>query len=416
MLIRKRIFILLIASIFLFTSCGRKNSPFVQSGEYLCVSIKNLMQEVHKKIAAGESLPDEMNNLGGITWLEGYVVDPQNSDIILFGKKIENRPSYQLSDLLDSFINVYADSAAPYCSLDPRPESILKINQVFNSSVLTGKSLDEKAAILSDAIGPQMTVIGGIPRNSNHAFVMIDADYHMKKVSQGLVKLKGITSCLDQRLNAAKDSSSGLKDDLTSSSMSRFWFHIKPKDDNVYPNFLESDNIVYISECPVVLLTENQVSDEKGILSDKKQDNPVAIEFAKSMSVNFSKLTDSVKVYAELENLFRLNALLRAAKFKLDNSDIYKSICRSTEGLSYSSKNEMPVSLPGLVNLKEYKVEKKEKKSIVTESSLFMVCGGVGMEMDVQKESLAKEITLANFQNKVIQFRPDKNACIWTVN
>jgi len=405
---------------FLLTSCGKKKNSetaFINmSGEHICVSIKNLIKEVNRRVNAGEVLSENIKNLGGVSWLEGYVVDSLNSDIILVGKNQKNRPPYQLSDLMDNYKNVFENNTPPYCSLDPKPENILKLNQVFNSNLLKGKTIDEKVAILSEAIGGQMTVIGGIPKNSNHAFVMINADYHMKKVTQGLIKLPGIMSCIDLRMKEAKESGRMNISDPNSSSMSRFWFHIKEKDNKVYPNFIESKNIVCIAECPIVLLTESQIADEKGNLNDdKKKDNPITIEFAKTMSNNFSKLTDSVKVYAELENLFRLNSLLRAAKFRLENSRTCKNIDGLINSISYASNNEMPESLPGLVNLKEYKVSKKDKNYISTETSIFMVCGGVEMNMKVKNESIVQEESLGIFQNKVVHYRPNNDAYIWNI-
>jgi len=354
--------------------------------------------------------------LGGISWLEGYVLDNNNSDIILYGKELKTRPPYQLGDLFDNFRNVFENDVAPYCSLDPKPENILKLNQVLKSDIYAKKDIDSKADMLSEAIGDQMIVVGGVPRNSNHAFVMIEADYHMKKVSQGLVKLNGITSCLDLTINEANDSTASDKSDPSKMSMSRYWFHIKANDNKVYPNFWESDNIVSISECPVVLLTEKQIADEEGNLSDDTDENPISETFAKEMSDNFSKLTDSVEVYAELENLFRLNALLKAAKFRIQNSASTEKIKTLINSLSYSSKNEMPESLPGLVNLKEYTKRTQGEDFISTQKNLFMVCGGVGMEMKVKKESLIKKVELKKFQNRVVQLRPNKRAYIWKVN
>jgi len=397
------------------TACSRnKEEPaaVLISGEHICISLVNLMKEVHKRASAGGAIPEDITHLGGISWLEGYVVDTKKSDIILYGKKVPHRPPYQLGDLIDNFKNVFENNVDPYCSLDPKPENILRLNQVLQSKSYVKKDMDGKAALLSEAIGDQMTVVGGVPRNSNHAFVMIEADYHMKKVSQGLVTLPGITSCLDLSLEHAKNGKlEGDKD-----NMSRFWFYIKPNDKKPYPNFLENDQIVQISECPVVLLTERQVADEKGKLSDDKKEDPIARQFARNMTEGFSKSTELVKSYAELENLFRLHALMKAAKFRLQNSPQIQNVNQAMNRVSYSSKNVMPDSLPGLVNMKEYKERKEEKDKIITRTILFMVCGGVGMNMKVEKENLSREVTLAKFQNKVIELRPDNDAYTWKVN
>ena len=58
--------------------------------------------------------------------------------------------------------------------------------------------------VLREAVGPQKVLVGGVPTNSRHGHVMIDADYHMKRVSQGHVKVPDVTSAIDLSLNSDK--------------------------------------------------------------------------------------------------------------------------------------------------------------------------------------------------------------------
>lgn len=401
-------------------SCGKRRKPETSAitiaGEHICVSLKNLCNEVISKADLGEPIPEEYLHLGGISWLEGYVVDDKNKDIILFGKSSNNRPPYNLSDILDSYKNVFNNEVAPYCSLDPRPENILKLNSVVRSNLLNRKDINEMYAILTEAVGEQMTVVGGVPQNSNHAFVMIDADYHMKKVSQGLINLSGITSCINIRLNKAKEGNYAQGSVDPEISMSRFWFHIKPRDTKPYPNFLENTNIVYISECPVVLLTEKQISDEKGNLKDSKIESPVARTFAGNMSESFSKLVDSVKVYAELENLYRLNALFKATKYKIENTNTIRDISSLVNRLAYTSKSQLPKSLPGLVNIKGFEARTNKNRGYGISTQFYMACGGVEMDMKVDQANIMGISELKALRSRIIKARPNNEAITWKVN
>jgi hypothetical protein len=65
-------------------------------GEYICISLVNYMSAVNEKIAAKETLPGEMETLYGMSWIDGYVLEPAHNDIILVGKKIKNRPVFHL--------------------------------------------------------------------------------------------------------------------------------------------------------------------------------------------------------------------------------------------------------------------------------------------------------------------------------
>lgn len=302
------VFLLLLA-----VSCDMVKNPSRVvdiSGEYTCMSLTGYFSELNRLVHAGEAIPDELEKLNGLSWLAGYAVDETNNDIVLIGKNQPTRPAYHAEDLIVNLQNVFDSTAAPYCSLDPIPENVLRLNQC-----LAAKTDDFESTIKAcrEAIGGQKVVVGGVPRNSCHARIMIYADYDMKKLSQGLIKDTGIRSCIDF---SVQDSARRNNNPELGSSMSRFWFHIKESSMlSNYPNFVENNGFVLINECPVVVLTEKQISDEKGNLSDNKRgEDKTAEAFASEMSDKFSELTDKYEVFAELENMFRLQACLRAMK------------------------------------------------------------------------------------------------------
>ena len=207
----------------------------------LCLSLSVLSKQVTEALADKSALSDEIRNLCGIGYLEGFIVDESgDKDIILVGCQSKERPSLYLDDLIVNMRNVGLSEQFPYRSLDPRSEDILALNKLFNLE-RTLKSQEEKDAFftkLVSTVGPQQVVVGGVPRNSRHAHVMIDADYHMKKVSQGHVEVPGVTSSLDRSLDEAKKA---ILDGAASAdegvSMARFWFHIDPceTNDSNYP-------------------------------------------------------------------------------------------------------------------------------------------------------------------------------------
>ena len=71
-------------------------------------------------------------------------------------------------------------------------------------------------------------------------------------------------------------------------TMSRFWFHIQPN----MPTFEEDEGAVNIDRCAVALLTEKQVQSADGQLRDDlKAEDPIAKQFAETMSHHFTNLT-----------------------------------------------------------------------------------------------------------------------------
>jgi hypothetical protein len=124
----------------------------------------------------------------------------------------------------------------PFCSLDPQKGAMGSVNLVMRDVEASRLENDaeRKRTIqrLAEALGPQQVRVGGVPRDVRLAHVMIDADYHMKKVSQGHLTLSGVQSCSRIGLERQKHP----------------------------PTFVEASGIVEIENCAMVVLTERQVS------------------------------------------------------------------------------------------------------------------------------------------------------------
>jgi hypothetical protein len=378
------------------------------SGEYACMSVSGYFREINRILQAGETIPVELEKLNGLSLLAGYAIDPDNNDIVLIGKNQASRPAYHAEDLIVNLQNVFDSTAAPYCSLDPIPENILRLNEC-----LSAKTGDFETTIKAcrEAIGGQKVVVGGVPRNSRHAQIMIYADYDMKKLSQGLIKDAGISSCIDL---SVQDSARRNNNPDLGSSMSRFWFHIKESSMlSNYPNFVENNGFVLINECPVVVLTEKQISDANGNLSDNKHESAEA--FAKGMSDQFSELAKKYEVFAELENMFRLQACLRALKTGESIKEAGIDLSSLSGFRIKPGSDELPETLPGLVNYKTFEKTTATNEGKLVQSHLYLVAGGVSQEMKVKASNLMNDLSLSQMKATVLQAKPKKESIFWTV-
>jgi len=412
-------------------------------GEYICVSLNQLIDDINFKklqlkkdsidstsndtIPSANLIEPSVDSLYGISWIEGYLVDTENKDIIIVGKSISSRPACHAEDIIINLQNVFDSLQPPYCSLDPKSENIKKMQGIDKAKL----DFEELVMAQKEAIGGQMVVVGGVPKNSHHAKVMIYADYDMKKISQGLLKAKGIPSTIDiSVIESEKNSTSDSflsrtwskirmfferlfksVSENSKSSMSRFWFHIKKNDNSVYPNFIESDNILFIRECPVVVLTEKQAVDKEGNLSDDtKADDEVAEIFAMNFSHNFSGITTTNCIFAELENLFRIQALFRALKYNNVINKLKSDVLSKIKG-NYASGDYLPESLPGLVN---YKITQAKSNDGYTNSQLYMVSGGVSMETVISGKSFSVNKNMVTLKRKILAERFQSKTSFWT--
>lgn len=379
--------------------------------ERVCLSLRMLAIEARANLGS-----DTVKNLGGIGWFEGYVIDRENRDIILVGRRSEKWPCLHLDDLVVNIRNVWNREPHPYCSLNPRGADVLNLNKIASKAGIV-TSVEQMHALfrqIKNIWGPQEVIVRGVPRNSRHAHVMIDADYHMKKLSQGSAEVEGVHSYIDFALAQAQKmiEQEGAAPAL-GVSMSRFWFHIGKGE----PTYQESQDIICLEKCSVVVLTEKQRAAEDGTLFDSGGDDPYARKFAQCLSEQFEYADTVVPKYADLENLFRLSALLRAMHFRKAIEEANLDFRFYLKDFDYQMETLMEPSLPGLVNSKEGRGVVTKGGSIYQYVLFPIVCGGVSMEIPVSPEQFKSTETkrLYELRQAVLKFRPKQNALWWAL-
>ena len=390
--------------------------PLLSDGaERVCLSLRVLAERTITAIKENRSIPSECANLSGIGFLEGFVIPDEEEDIILIGQRSKTRPPLRLDDLIVN-MRAISQTAYPYCSLDPRNEDTKKLQALFTETRRAESPSDMQSFFerVQETVGPQQVVIGGVPRESRHAHVMIDADYHMKKVSQGRIQLPNVSSYLDRSLDEAKKDIIKNRRVLGSSiSMARFWFHLAADS----PTFQKDEVTVLLENCDVVVLTEKQAANKSGERRDVGEDDPIAKAFAENLSQELPSLTLIVPIYAELENLFRLRALLLAMNESIHIPSGKFRFATYLKDYVYQDERPMPDSLDGLANSRQWKHSFMEG-NIRYELALYpIICGGVGMDMKIsEKNFIAPRQTRENtLRKKVMDKRPARNSLSWTL-
>ncbi len=394
----------------LLSLCGGNRAAFASRDEEVCLSLSAVSRKAAVAIKAGRALPWEVECLGGIGWLTGYVLDPVAHDVILVGRQSSSRPSLHFEDLVVNLRNTWGQHAHPYCSLDPRRQDVQAVNALFQS-VPVISSLEQMQGLyahLKSLWGPQQVVVGGVPDSSRHARVMIAADYHMKQFSQGHVTVPEVTSYFDLGLQDMKRAlRSGNTVAAQRTSMARFWFHLGAGE----PAYYTSNGLVWLERCSVVLLTENQRAATDGTLHDSGEEDPIALTFAGQVTREYARLGRRATIYEDMENLYRLSAVLRAAHFRSATDEAGFSPHFLLHQVGFRSPKPLPPTLPGLVNGRQETVPVSGGAYLLHP----MVCGGVGMEMRLTRACFktapvgwAERIRLAALRN-----RPDAEALCW---
>lgn len=378
--------------------------------ERVGVSLRTLSERASRALSHNTPLPKEVQNLDGIGYVEGYIVDDSGEkDVILIGLRSKprsepgskGRPTLRLDDLIVNMRNVGKNAGYPLCSLNPRPQNLKALQAyVATPRAVTPSGLNAVIKRVASILGPQDVIVGGVPRNSRHAHVMIEADYHMKKVSQGHITVPGVKSYLDRCLQAARGKSGG----GMTFGMGRFWFHVARN----APTYQEGNGIVWLDNCDVVVFTEKQRTTASGRPYDVQEDDPIAIAFKDELSKAIPKLTATVPVYGDLEKLYRLRALLLAMQFRGALRAAGMDSVTFLREYEYQDEKRMAPSLPALVN---YKLPASGV------GYLPVVCGGVGMDMEVRESSFGsdKRTRLFRVRLAVLRARPSERSLSWVV-
>lgn len=387
-----------------------KLSP-IHTGEKRCLSLRTLISQAREAVSTNKPIRDDVLHLGGIGRIEGFTIDRDRNDIILVGRYEPDRPALHLDDLVVMLRNVRHGETYPYCSLETASENTRKVSRMLKNRPQspTEEELDRYCAGLQNATGQQTIIVKGVPRDSHMAHIMVDADYLMKRIGQGLERMDGVESRLEMRNEYVESlARRGDMEPGSHETVTRHWFHVEED-----PSFIERDDIVYLKKCGVCLLTELQRVTRDGKLVGTGKEDVSADAWASHFTKFFVK-TD-VRVFRELNNLYRLLAVCHALHYRDAANRAGLDLSFLLTDYPYQASKPMPSSKPGLANYRVTELKDDRQRFISMHCS--MLCGGVNMDMHVSAtgaepdDRVSHELIL--LRSSAIDARPDMESAWW---
>lgn len=395
------------------------------SASLRAVSLKILEAEAENCMRRAKCTKDILL-IGGMSKVVGYVVDKQNTDIILFGEADNGGPPLYLEDFILALRNAWLKYAElrgntfyysyPGCTIDPQPEVINELQQT--GSMIFGSSdpgyvrgfLERWRNVCGK---PQDVQVMGILFDSHFGKVMVEADYYMKRLVDGSVTIdiNGFRSLTDMTLDIARDAIERGKSISMHAQLNRFWFFPGKN------SFIEDQGIAVIEKSPVQLLTEEEFLTKNQEMVGTGRADPLAYKFASDFSFKYDVIKKKEPIYAQLEGLFRFVALAKLMKAK-------ETPTEAGIGLGYLM-NSFPVGktlvnrkLPGISNVKDFS-RRIETANGYREIYLWLPsCGGVSIAINVKPKDIRKDATggLLDLKRKILQARPSAQALSWVVS
>jgi Flp pilus assembly protein TadD len=246
------------------------------------VSLKTLVSRAEKYASNWDQLPSELRTFG-ITRLLGYINDPSNDDVLIVGSSDKGSPPIELDDLIVGVRSVWRDGSTPLVSLDPDPDNLF---------------------------GPQHVRIQGIPRQSQFAKTMLEADYLMKKIlfgvepvsSPGFVNLKQI-----------------LTRGFVKPVFNRFWLYpIQPQTGDIQ---ISSDGNSAFFISGVQVLSEEMLRTREGLIGSGHTLG-LAEEAAANFTHHYQQIGTQAGIYKKLHGLFDIVLLSHVWKYTKINSSL----------------------------------------------------------------------------------------------
>ncbi len=290
------------------------NADVARRADLRLVSLTRLERAVARRLADGESVPETMAQLAGLSQIKYVMVYPDSHEIVIGGPAeawqynaqgqpvgtTSGRPTLHLDDLV-TVLRTFSRGDADFgCSINTRDAGVRALTDFVQKSQargpLSSTSVRNWVNQLQQKLGRQDIEIWGVPNDSRVARVIVEADYRMKMI--GIDKLdagKEIPSYFDL-LGATQPKGAQTMDAL------RWWLTMKYDAVSHSPD----KSVFEIQGSSVLCQSENQFLTADGKNVPTGQAEPTNRLFAQTFTANYDKLAARDLVFADMQNIFDL--------------------------------------------------------------------------------------------------------------
>jgi tetratricopeptide (TPR) repeat protein len=306
-LTRNAVSILAMCTVLSFSSAVMAMGSLVSS-EYVCFSLRSAENLLRSESEPTEEILTLVKHVGFITDPVAIVIDSENLDCILVGRRDPSIPPIWLDDLVIA-LRRYAEEREP----EEKPPGV-------SIEIIPGEG--GTAALFAK-------YFGGIEDN-HFGKTCYEADYLLKRISLGLQD-PGSPKLPDPKVLRASQARESEDEP------------VQPRLQFFYPSVarvLVSDDAVVLDEC--LMAVETAVGDAEGRYAGEDEESPEQV-FATELTKNYAEIANEYPVLAELRNLMILVGLARGLR-DVDKSRQEIGLPGLKDGTLSFFLNEYPVS------------------------------------------------------------------------
>ncbi|QFR33581.1 DUF1598 domain-containing protein [Ancylobacter sp. TS-1] len=344
-----------------------------------------------------------LKRLGGMTRLDGFVADPANRDVILWGQKEKGAPPLDFDDFIIALRAAWGRyvgkpgqpgyNLAPAISIDADPAVFKRLNELSTSGS------DYDAEYMRVCASPQKVRVDGMPRHTRVAYTLVDADYRMKQVGQGTLKLP-IASPFPSHHELRIQLSAALGDRNAAGKQpqsTRFWFTPGQFNYQISPD----GETGFLETAQVILRDEDQRNTGQALVASGLT-NPIARAFTCAWTERMEDVYRAEPIWRDMNNIFRHFAVARILEQRrvLERVRVDMRVLLDT----YTPEPvKLPETLPGLGFV--------DRQS----GQIWSICGGVSLGFD--RATLGgREFVTPDAVRRVMAQRPAVGTLDWDVS
>ena len=300
---------------------AQSNEDWTAPASLRIVSLKRLRETYLRHATLGQHIPLALQNLAGLSEIRYVIVD--TDDILLAGpvgginpganpwpQDLSNQKTALGLDLLVASAHSVLHQQAYGCSIDPTPEGVQAAAKV--SQEISSRSLSPALAAeaLAKAMGKQDILLFDVPADQPLAWLLVDADRHMKQLALGQHPMPaGVANYLDIIEQATKDPAIQA---VPGGQFLRMWFSTNPKQ----VQKASSSMTFELSGLPIKLITAKEFADGQGGRV-QAGDDPLGQQFAAGFNRHFEAIAAKYPIYDRLRGAFEMTAALQLVKSQI---------------------------------------------------------------------------------------------------
>lgn len=279
-----------------------------------CVSMRRWMQTLMTASIDPNFLVDEeaVQNVAGLSVVTMLIVT--DDDLILAGPvggfdtvhgwEVDRRSG--LPPLRLSAMGIGLSAARhnrPFgCTIDPTPAGLRSAAAVSADVAAGTVAIGQAANSLASALGRQDVRVFGTPANHEVAWLMIEADRHMKQVALGMKEMPEGTANFPRMVQMQSP------EQPPTDLLLRLWFTGQPL--SMRQTDAGDATIVQLAGTPLQLSGDNELALLTGQRGHRVVD-PVTQSFVSHFNDNWSSIRSTYPLYGALESVYRSVALMQ---------------------------------------------------------------------------------------------------------